>query len=63
MTFEEALRKAMKTYWEDKDELDSFKGKKYNKKYFDSLKEELVPDSKKKDSMKDKKKDKGSYEK
>ena len=56
MTFEEALRKAMKIYWDDKEEMESFKGKKYNKKYFDALKEELVPGSEKKDPMKDKKK-------
>lgn len=39
MTFEDAVRKAIKAYWkgDEYDNMESFKNKKYNKKYFDSV--------------------------
>lgn len=44
MTFEDAIKAAIKTYFEgdDYDNLETFKGKKYNKKYFDSVKSEVL---------------------
>lgn len=45
MTFEEAVRKAMKVYWyhtDDFDGLESNKNRKYNKKYFDSIESEML---------------------
>lgn len=45
MTFEEAIRKAMKVYWENTDDFDglqSNKSRKYNKKYFDSVETEML---------------------
>lgn len=53
MTFEEAVRLSIKTYWEKTDDFDSLetsKGRKYNKKYFDSVESEFLPES---DSSKD----------
>ena len=45
MTFEEAIRKSMKAYWEkteDFEKLESSKDRKYTKKYFDSLKNSVL---------------------
>ncbi len=55
MTFEKALREAMKAYWEgdEYDNAQSFKDKKYNKKYFESVKSEVLET--KVDMQKDKK--------
>lgn len=53
MTFEEAVRKSMRAYWEDTDDFDQLetsKNRKYNKKYFDSVEEEMLP---KKDQSKE----------
>lgn len=39
---EDAIRKMIKMYWEQQDEyseMSSLKGKKYTKKYFDSVRE------------------------
>lgn len=43
-TMEDAFRKAIKKYWKDKDfeTAKSFKDKKYNKKYFDSMEKEFL---------------------
>lgn len=54
MTFEELIRKSIKQYFEksdDFDEMESSKDKKYNKKYFDSVKAEMIT---KKDVITDK---------
>lgn len=45
MTFEEAIRKSMRTYWEDTegfDGLETSKGRKYTKSYFDKIKSDLL---------------------
>lgn len=50
-TFEDAIRVAIKTYFEKSDDFDKFesnKERKYNKKYFDGVKDEFI--SKKDDS-------------
>lgn len=48
MTFEQAMQKMLKVYWNkttDFEASESFKDKKYNKKYFDSVKEQFVTKS------------------
>jgi len=49
MTFEEAVRKSMRVYWNETNDFDqlgtSQGGRKYNKKYFDSIEEEMLPSS------------------
>lgn len=44
MKLEDAIRQMIKSYFEDDDfeGLESFKGKKYNKKYFDGIKSEFI---------------------
>ena len=45
MTFEDAIRQAIKTYFEKSDDFDAFetsKDRKYSKKYFDGLKDEYI---------------------
>jgi hypothetical protein len=44
MTESDAFRMAIKAYWkgDEFETAESFKGKKYNKKYFDSVKSEML---------------------
>lgn len=53
MTFEQAIRKAIKAYWKensDFSDMSSFKDKKYNKEYFNGVETEfLTPKDKKED--------------
>jgi len=45
MTFEDAVRKSIKAYFEGKDPdnfLDAMGGTKYNREYFDEMEEELL---------------------
>jgi len=45
MTFEDAIRQSIKTYWEKADDFDGLetsKNRKYNKKYFDSVEAEFL---------------------
>jgi hypothetical protein len=60
MTFEKALRNAMKAYWkgDEFETAESFKDKKYNKKYFDSIKSEYIGGKDKEEKVKGKDKDK-----
>lgn len=43
-TVEDAFKKVIRDYWKDKnlDQITSFKDKKYGKKYFKGLEEELL---------------------
>lgn len=46
VTFEDMVRKSMRMYWLKTDEYDSMnsnKNRKYNKKYFDSVENDMVP--------------------
>lgn len=62
-TLEDAIRQAIKMYFEKNDDfgkLESQKERKYTKKYFDSVKEEMLGEkSVNKDHEKDSKPDKG----
>lgn len=63
MTFEEAVRKAMKVYWNktaDFDELKTSQNRKYNKSYFDNLKSSMLNKEAEEPETK-KKKSKGTY--
>jgi hypothetical protein len=60
MNESDAFRAAIKAYWkgDEYETADSFKDKKYNKKYFDSVKTEMLGD---KEIKADKKKEKEKY--
>lgn len=66
MTFEEAIIKAVKKYYEGRDPeelLESQEGEsKYTREYFDELEEELLESDTKKKSKKKKKKDEEEQE-
>lgn len=58
MTFDDAVKQMIKTYWEDDqgyENSQSFKESRYNKKYFQDLEKEHFP---KEEPVKGKKKDK-----
>lgn len=53
-TMEDAFRRAIKLYWKDMTpDLETSKDRKYNKKYFEQVGEEMIP---KKDQIPEKKK-------
>lgn len=58
MTESDAFRAAIKAYWkgDDFEMAESFKDKKYNKKYFDSVKSEILGEKADKAGKKDKEK-------
>jgi hypothetical protein len=60
MKISDAFVKAIKAYWkgDEYDTSETFKDKKYNKKYFDSVKSEMLNKSEKIEDKMDKKKDK-----
>ena len=60
MQLSDAFIKAIKSYWkgDDFEMSETFKDKKYNKKYFDSVKSEMVGGKDKEDDDKKSKKDK-----
>lgn len=65
MTFEEAVRKAMRAYWHNNDQFSALStsggDRKYSKKYFDGIESEFLP--KKDSSAKEvKKESKGSLD-
>lgn len=57
MTFDEAVKKMIKEYWEGDsyEQAESFKKSKYDKKYFQSMEDEHFPKSEKPETKKGKK--------